>query len=79
MRRGVIGVAATALIAVLVGLGWGARQTLAALPYGPLFSAKPFPPTTRQFVRNVACFISNTHFGITGRPFFPVRCPPSPS
>lgn len=76
MRRGV---AIVAVVGMLVGLGFGTGSALAALPYGSLFSASPFPPTGRKFVRNVACFISNTHFGIMGRPFFPVRCPPSPS
>lgn len=76
MRRGLI---ALAVVAMLGSLGFGMGSAMAAWPYGPLFSAKPFPPTSRKFVRNVACFISNTHFGITGRPFFPIRCPPSPS
>ncbi len=76
MRRGL---AVLAVVGMLGGLGFGAGSAFAALPYGSLFSAKPFPPTTKQFVRNVACFISNTHYGITGRPFFPIRCPPSPS
>lgn len=76
MRRMVIGLAALGMVA---GLGYGAGAAFAALPYGPLFSASPFPPTSRQFVRNVACFTSNTHFSITGRPFFPRLCPPSPN
>lgn len=76
MRRALIALAVAGMVS---GLGYGVGSAAAALPYGPLFSAKPFPPTSRKFVRNVACFISNTHFGITGRPFFPIRCPPSPS
>lgn len=76
MRRGVLVVATLAIVA---GAGYGAGTALAALPYGPLFSASPFPPTTKKFVRNVACFTSNTFFGIVGRPFFPRLCPPSPS
>ncbi len=76
MRRIATWVAALGMVA---GLGYGAGNALAALPYGPLFSASPFPPTSKQFVINVACFTSNTHYGITGRPFFPVLCPPSPN
>ena len=76
MRRRLL---AVAVVAVFGSLGYGVGSAAAALPYGPLFSAQPFPPKSRQFARNVACFISNTHFGITGRPFFPIRCPPSPS
>lgn len=76
MRRGIVVLAALAMIG---GAGYGVGSALAALPYGGLFSASPFPPTSKQFVRNVACFTSNTYFGITGRPFFPRLCPPSPS
>lgn len=75
MRRMVVGLAALGMVA---GLGYGAGSAF-ALPFGSLFSASPFPPTSRKFVRNVACFTSNTHFSITGRPFFPLLCPPSPN
>lgn len=75
MRRALAIVAA---LGVIGGAGYGVGGALAA-SYGPLFSGSPFPPTSKKFVKNVACFTSNKHFSITGRPFFPLLCPPSPS